>query len=144
MVNRSESSSPGGPLSSGGAHCDRRRVLVVNDDAPLAASVRDLLLESNYEPRVAMDGRQALNVLTQWPADLVILDLIMPGMDGWAFLGQLAHSPSISRPLVVVWSVAVAEELERARGLGATECLTRTSTGPQQLLDTVARLLESP
>jgi len=144
MVDRSQSTSLGSPLSSGGERCDHRRVLVVNDDAALAASVRDLLLECNYEPRVAMDGRQALNVLTQWPADLVILDLIMPGMDGWAFLGQLAHSPSTNRPLVVVWSVALKEELDRARGLGATECLARGSTGPQQLLDTVARLLESP
>jgi CheY-like chemotaxis protein len=143
MVDRTQSSIQR-PLNNQQERCDRRRVLVVNDDAPLAASVRDLLLECNYEPRVAMDGRQALNVLTQWPADLVILDLIMPGMDGWAFLGQLAHSPSISRPLVVVWSVALKEELDRARGLGATECLARGSTGPQQLLDTVARLLESP
>jgi CheY-like chemotaxis protein len=116
-------------------------VLVINDDCRLADSVRQLLSHSGYEAVVAFDGQEGLEILARWPADLVLLDLIMPRLDGWAFLGQLAARPQCNRPTVLVWSVAATEELDRARRLGATDCLPRTSTGPEQLLLAIERLL---
>jgi len=130
------------PPPSPRAHRGRRRVLVVNDDARFAASVRGLLLGCDYEARIALDGQAALEVLAGWEADLVLLDLIMPILDGWAVLEQLAQRPASSRPIVLVWSVAAAAELDRARQLGAAECLPRSATDPDQLLDAIARLLE--
>jgi two-component system, OmpR family, response regulator MprA len=120
----------------------RRRVLVVNDDSRLANSVRGLLSDIGYDTSTASDGREGLEILARWRADLVLLDLIMPRLDGWAFLRQLASRPASARPLVLVWSVAEADDLERARVLGAADCLTRAETGPNQLLDTIARLLD--
>jgi CheY-like chemotaxis protein len=119
-----------------------RRVLVVNDDCRLADSVRQLLSRSGYEAVVAFDGREGLDILQTWHADLVLLDLIMPRLDGWAFLHELASEPETDRPTVLVWSVAAADDLDRARRLGATDCLVRTSTGPDQLLRAIERLLE--
>src|SRR5215831_14761119 len=101
----------------------RPRVLVVNDDAPLAETVRSLLCSEGYEARVAFDGVEAVAAFADWPADLILLDLLMPRLDGWGFLKQRAHDPALQRAVVLVWSVAAAEELERARSLGATECL---------------------
>ncbi len=63
-----------------------RRVLVVNDDASLAESVCRLLREEDYEARLALDGQAALETFAEWSADLVLLDLIMPRLDGWRFL----------------------------------------------------------
>lgn len=120
----------------------RRRVLVVNDDVRLADSVRMLLNDAGYEASVASDGRAGLAFVTEAGTDLVLLDLIMPGLDGWGFLRQLASRPAGARPLVLVWSVADPDELDRARQLGATACLPRASTDPDQLLDAVAHLLD--
>ena len=117
------------------------RVLVVNDDIHLARSVHDLLVSEGYEARIATDGGAALRELATWPADLVLLDLIMPGMDGWEFLERRAASHELARAVVLVWSVAEPTELERARELGAAECLPRATTTPGTLLATVARLL---
>jgi CheY-like chemotaxis protein len=118
-------------------------VLVVNDDVRLADSVRSLLSDAGYDTSVASDGRAGLAILAEAGTDLVLLDLIMPGLDGWGFLQQLASRPASARPLVLVWSVADSDELERARQLGAAECLPRASTDPDQLLDTIAHLLEA-
>jgi CheY-like chemotaxis protein len=118
-----------------------RRVLVINDDCRLANSVRQLLNSTGYEAVVAFDGQEGLDILREWPADLVLLDLIMPRLDGWAFLDQLASQPTPNRPTVLVWSVAPVDDLERARELGATACLPRGSTGPDQLLVAIERLL---
>src|SRR5215471_14365091 len=122
------------------AHCCAR-VLVVNDDVRLAESVQMLLTEVGYEARVASDGEAALRTLERWPADLVLLDLMMPHLDGWGFLARRAAEPQLARAQVLVWSVAGPAELERARTLGADECLPGGSTPPDALMDTVAHLL---
>jgi CheY-like chemotaxis protein len=102
-----------------------------------------LLVDAGYEASFALDGRAALDTLRQWPADLVLLDLIMPRLDGFGFLSRLPlDAPSTSTPpIIVVWSVAGTQELERARALGASECLPRASIGPDELLRTLERLL---
>jgi len=118
-----------------------RRILVVNDDVRLARSVTALLADAGYEVRVAFDGSEALAVVRTWAADLVLLDLIMPHLDGWGFLARLQAARRARRPKVLVWSAAGADELKRARTLGASECLARGSSSPHQLLDAIARLL---
>jgi CheY-like chemotaxis protein len=123
----------------------RGRVLVVNDDARLASSVQSLLAGQGYEARTANDGMAALRVLAAWPADLVLLDLMMPRLDGFGFL-QLQQKrqpiePAESDPAVLVWSVADDGQLEEARQLGASECLPMASTTPDSLLDAISRLL---
>jgi CheY-like chemotaxis protein len=121
----------------------QQRVLVVNDDAQLASSVCRLLCDEGYEARAAMDGEAALQTLADWPVDLILLDLLMPRVDGWDFLRERAQEAALTRVPVLVWSVGDAEDLERARRLGATECLPRSGCGPDHLLDSVARLVLS-
>jgi len=119
----------------------RARVLVVNDDLRLAESVQALLADEGYETRIARDGLAAIDTLGEWPADLVLLDLMMPHLNGWDFLARRAHEPALARSMVVVWSVAPAGELDRARALGADECLPGGNTAPADLLDVVSDVL---
>jgi CheY-like chemotaxis protein len=119
-------------------------VLVVNDDARLAESVCQLLREEDYEARLALDGEAALETFAGWPADLVLLDLIMPRLDGWQFLERRSHDITLAQVPVLVWSVGATDELELARRLGADVCLARPATDLDQLLDTIERLLTRP
>jgi CheY-like chemotaxis protein len=119
----------------------RARVLVVNDDLRLAESVGSLLQDEGYETRIARDGLAAIETLSEWPADLVLLDLMMPHLNGWEFLERRANEPILARSLVVVWSVAPPVELERARTLGADECLPGGTTAPDDLLEVVSDVL---
>ena len=121
-----------------------QRVLVVNDDMSLAESVCRLLREEDYEARLALDGEAALQTFAVWPADLVVLDLIMPGLDGWRFLERRSHDTSLADVPVLVWSVADTEELELARSMGADVCLARSAGDPDQLLDMIEHLLTGP
>jgi CheY-like chemotaxis protein len=121
----------------------QRRVLVVNDEARLAESVRQLLSNDGYEARVALDGFAALELLAQTPADLILLDLIMPRLDGWSFLKHRAADPLLLGVPVLFWSVADRDAFEEAQRLGATRCLSRAETTPDQLLESIARLMGS-
>ncbi len=62
------------------------RVLVVDDDRSLREAIRDVLLDDGYEGATAPHGAAALDVLRRCAPDVVVLDLRMPIMDGWAFL----------------------------------------------------------
>jgi CheY-like chemotaxis protein len=66
-----------------------RRVLVVEDDDAIASLVQQALLdEGDYEVRRAGDGVAALEVLSGWRPDVIVLDLMMPRMDGWRFRAE--------------------------------------------------------
>jgi CheY-like chemotaxis protein len=63
-----------------------RRVLIVEDDDAIGSLVQQALLdEGGYEVRRAGDGVEALEVLGGWRPDVIVLDLMMPRMDGWRF-----------------------------------------------------------
>jgi DNA-binding response OmpR family regulator len=80
---------------------DRRRVVVVDDDEPIRQLVANVLEDAGYEVRLAADGVAALEAIEAWAPDLVTLDLVMPGLDGWGVIERLrkvANPP----PIVVV------------------------------------------
>ena len=118
-------------------------ILVVNDDVRLADSVRQLLVEDGYDVHVTYDGLAAIQGATEWRPDLILLDLFMPRLDGWGFLEYRAGTPAISDTPVLVWSVGSHDDLDRARQLGATECLSRVGSDPDGLLACVARLVRT-
>jgi CheY-like chemotaxis protein len=80
-----------------------RGVLVVDDDPAIRAFVSELLVDEGYEVRAATNGRDALTVLASWRPDVILLDLMMPEMDGWAFLAtQQRHLELVCIPVIVM------------------------------------------
>jgi DNA-binding response OmpR family regulator len=103
---------------------DSGRVLVVDDDALIRDTLAIALSDEGYAVRVAPDGRVALETLHEWLPDLIVLDLMMPVMDGPAFrsaqkgLERAAHIP------VIVLSAAHNIQA-RVAGLGAAAVLAK-------------------
>jgi two-component system response regulator MprA len=93
----------------------RRRILVVDDDAPLAASVRRALAYEGHEVEVAADGASALVAARDRPPDLVVLDVMLPGIDGVEVCRRLREG-SDTPILMLTAREAVAD---RVKGLDA-------------------------
>ncbi len=80
-----------------------RGVLVVDDDPDIRAFVSELLVDEGYDVRAAANGRDALAVLATWRPDVILLDLMMPEMDGWAFLAsQRLNLELVCIPVIVM------------------------------------------
>jgi two-component system, OmpR family, response regulator len=77
------------------------RVLVVEDDADTAATLAEVLRLEGHEIRVALDGPAALAEATASPPDVVLLDIQMPGMDGWELARRLKGQAGGRHPLTV-------------------------------------------
>jgi DNA-binding response OmpR family regulator len=116
----------------------RQRLLVVDDDADIRSLLRDLLGRAGYIVDVAPDGRAALRRLFESPPALVLLDVAMPGLDGYATLERIRDLSDVP----VIMLTARAEELERVRGLtGGADDYVSKPFGTRELLARVQALL---
>jgi CheY-like chemotaxis protein len=78
-----------------------RHILIVDDDPAIRNVVADILEVSDYSVRMATNGIEALRELRAHPPAVVLLDLMMPVMDGWEFLRQIKHA-AIRVPVAVM------------------------------------------
>ncbi|WP_117238429.1 response regulator transcription factor [Thermus sediminis] len=116
------------------------RILVVDDEESILVPLEFLLRKAGHEVALARTGEEALARLEEGPFDLLILDLMLPGMDGFAILERLPQGPG--RPKVLVLT-ARGREADRAKALAlGAEAFMAKPFGTQDLLAQVERLLE--
>jgi len=117
------------------------RILVVDDDDDIRGLLRALLERAGHEVSEAPDGRAGLRELYAASPDLVILDVTMPGLDGWATLDRIREVADVP----VLMLTARDAELERVRGLtsGADDYVVKPF-GRQELVARVEVLLRRP
>jgi DNA-binding response OmpR family regulator len=115
------------------------RILLIEDNADLAQGIAYNLKLEEYDVRITPDGRAGLDAAVRWAPDLILLDLMLPGLDGFEVLRALRSSGS--RTPVIILS-ARAEEADKVRGfkLDADQYVTKPF-GVLELLERVAALL---
>jgi CheY-like chemotaxis protein len=80
-----------------------KEILVVDDDDGTLEAIAELLRDAGYHPSTATTGDEALSRLQNWRPDLLLMDLIMPNMDGWELLARLEEDAELARlPKVVM------------------------------------------
>ena len=103
----------------------KRTVLIVDDDPDMRDLERTMLLCSGYDVRLASNGSEALRELERSRPCMVLLDLMMPVMDGLTFLLERGRSPALADIPVVCVTAGGPEMLQHALRLGALECLEK-------------------
>jgi DNA-binding response OmpR family regulator len=103
------------------------RILIVEDDLTVAEVVVDYLRHAGLEPRHALDGQTALEIAGTWRPDLVVLDLMLPGVSGLEVCRRLRETRDAREPLPVIMLTALSEESDRVLGLesGADDYVTK-------------------
>ena len=94
-------------------------MLLIDDEEVMHYLVRQLLPRGRYRFSIASDGRDGLDRLAEAGADVILLDLRMPGIDGFGLLDRLAEDPALNQlPVIILTSTALSSEdrseLERA------------------------------
>jgi len=123
------------------------RILIVEDDVDQSDLVKMILEPEGYETSVAINGREALAKLDSDPHDLVILDVMMPELDGFAVCSRLRESPQHSNiPVILVTAVAkrisdTDYPLDGVLRADADEYFEKP-VEPAKLVNTIARLLK--
>ena len=118
-----------------GVHLGRRsRVLLVEDDAAQAEMYALGLGIAGYDVTVARDGERGLALALALGFDLVLLDIGMPKLDGFAVLAAIGSDEHASQvPVVIFSNYSQPEQINRARQLGAKDYLVKSQTTPPRL-----------
>jgi CheY-like chemotaxis protein len=91
-------------------------VLIVDDDAAIRKMLVDVLSLEGFRTETARDGREALTLLEDGAQRVILLDLMMPVMDGWQFCRHLSEHPSVRQRCSIIL-MSAGEKLEQARDL---------------------------
>jgi len=111
------------------------RLLVVEDERDLADTLRRALEEEEFAVDLSEDGEDALHRIREMTYDAVVLDLMLPRLDGWSVL-QRARADGIRTPVLILTARDVIEDRVRGLNLGADDYLTK----PFALAELVARV----
>ncbi len=121
-----------------------RRVVCIEDEQEMIDLVRLILNRQNIEVVGALGGKEGLEKIAELQPDLVLLDLMMPEMDGWEVYQKMKATEEIRHiPVIVV--TAKAQSIDRVLGLHIArvdDYITKPFT-PQELMDSVTRVLEA-
>ncbi len=114
------------------------RILVVDDEAHIRELLSLYLRQEGYEVEEAQDGPAALELVRRSPPDLVILDIMLPGMDGWEVCRRLREISAV--PVIMLTARDDEEDSIRGLDLGADDYVTKPFS-PRQLLARVRAVL---
>ncbi len=120
-----------------------KTVLVVEDDAFLLKAYQAKLTSSGFTVIIATDGFEALEALKKEKPDVVLLDLVMPRMDGFTALAEIKKLPDLqSIPIIVASNLGQQDEIERVKTMGATDFITKSNLSMGELVDKLNKLLD--
>ncbi len=117
-----------------------KRVLVVEDEKPMAHALELKLSHAGFAAQSAGDGEEGLMILKKQDVDLVILDLVMPKLDGFGVLEALKEQ-GVTLPVIVLSNLSQGEDEKRARLLGATEFFIKSNTSIAEIIERVKKIL---
>ncbi len=104
----------------------KKKILIAEDERPMATALQLKLNKSGFETDIAYNGQEALNKIKDGHFDLVLLDLMMPIMDGFEFLEEL-RKKKISIPVIVSSNLSQAEDKEKVKALGAVDYFVKSN-----------------
>lgn len=121
----------------------KEKVLIVDDTEFYQKAYQNKLLSAGYITSVANNGVEALKALTTDKPDLILLDLMMPIMDGFKVLQTVKASPNLQNIPVIVFSAkGASEEISKALQAGANDFLVKATTTPNKVVEKIKEILQ--
>ncbi|MFT7506868.1 MAG: DNA-binding response OmpR family regulator [Acidimicrobiales bacterium] len=103
----------------------QKKILIAEDEKPMARALKLKLTHEGFDTTAVFDGQSALDLLKKEKFDLVILDLVMPRVDGFQVLEKM-KSEKINVPTIVTSNLSQIEDEERVRSLGAKDFFVKS------------------
>jgi len=116
-------------------------ILIIEDEKPIAGVLELKLQKEGYSTRVAYDGESALSIMKKENFDLILLDLVMPELDGFDVLRKLKKSKN-KIPIIVASNLGQQDDIDKAMSLGAKDYFVKSNTSLSEIVEHVNKLLK--
>lgn len=117
---------------------NKKRILIVEDERPLAHALELKFQHEGYDTKICTNGVEAIAEAKTGMYSIILLDLIMPEMDGFTFLSQVDPAKV---PIVVLTNLGQEEDRNKAKELGAKDYFVKSTTPIAQIVSIVKSLL---
>lgn len=94
-----------------------KKILIVDDEPNIIVPLEFLMEQNNYEVKVAENGEDAIDLIETFNPDLILLDIMLPGIDGYEVCQTIRNSPNIKN-IKIVFLSAMARSIDIAKGMG--------------------------
>lgn len=119
------------------------KILLIEDDPFIQDIYETALEQAGFEVEIAGKGQQALKKLKDDLPDLVLLDIVLPGKNGWEILEEIKNSSEISEVKVYVLSnLNQEDEVDKGKNLGADRYLVKAHYTPSQVVEEIKKEFE--
>jgi len=113
---------------------NKKRILVIEDDNILSSMYKTKLESDNYEVTVAVNGIDGLKLANMGNYNLILLDIIMPLLDGFVVLEELKKdSKTKNTPVILLTNLGTEEDVEKGKKLGAVDYIVKANMTPKEI-----------
>jgi len=120
-----------------------RTILIIEDDKFLRELIAQKLIKEGFEISEAVDGEEGMKKVKEEKPDLVLLDLILPGVDGFEVLARIKEDPVLAAiPVIILSNLGQKEDVERGLKLGAVDYLIKAHFTPGEIIEKVKNILK--
>jgi len=119
-----------------------KKILLVEDDPFLIDIYSTKLGEAGFKVFIVKDGEKVLETAKSNKPNLIILDIVLPGVDGWQILKQIKQESGLKETKIIILSnLSQKEEIEKGLSLGADRYFIKSDYTPSQVLEEINKLL---
>jgi len=120
-----------------------KKILIVEDDKFLRELISRKLQKEGFEILQAADGEEGEKKIKETKPDLILLDLILPGIDGFEVLSRIKQDPTVAPiPVVILSNLGQKEEIEKGLKLGAVDYLVKAHFTPAEIVEKIKVILK--
>ncbi len=118
------------------------KILIVEDDKFLRELISRKLVKEGYDIAEAIDGEEGIKKSEEFMPELILLDLILPGIDGFGTLEKVKENPkTMNIPVVILSNLGQKDEVERGLKLGAIDFLIKAHFTPEEIVEKIRLVL---
>ncbi len=119
------------------------KILVVEDDKFLRELITQKLSREGYDVKEAVDGEDGVVKAKEEKPEIILLDLILPGIDGFEVLAKIKEDPELENiPVVILSNLGQRDDVERGLKLGAVDFLIKAHFTPGEIIEKIEKIMK--
>ena len=119
------------------------KILVIEDDKFLRELISQKLLKEGYDIAEAMDGEKGIEEIKKDAPGLILLDLILPGIDGFEVLARIKADPEMSKiPVIILSNLGQKDDIEKGLKMGAADYLIKAHFTPAEIIEKIRSVVK--
>jgi DNA-binding response OmpR family regulator len=120
----------------------KQKILIIEDEATLQKALQEILLQENYEVISALDGKRGLEMALSEAPNMILLDLILPKMDGFEVLKDLKKDEKTKEiPIIILTNLGSTEDVQKALVLGATNYMVKADHDLSEIVEKIKGII---